>query len=132
MVAIAVVVATAGGVIDPVGWQDPAQSRAFFPALILAGIALCGIAIAAGASTSAVDPDASVRAGRTVFMGLVVAVYAVALPLVGFVGATVGLCILVPLMLGYRNWLLVIGFAIAVVGLCWFIFIHLMNVPLDP
>jgi hypothetical protein len=64
-------------------------------------------------------------------MWILAAAYAIALPLAGLLVSTVALCVTLPLVLGYRNWVGIVAFTITIVALTWFVFIHLMNVPLQ-
>jgi hypothetical protein len=63
-------------------------------------------------------------------MGVIMAIYAIALPLVGLIISTVALLFAVPLVFGYRKWGAIALFAVIVIGGSWLIFIELMGVPL--
>jgi Tripartite tricarboxylate transporter TctB family len=128
--AAALLVATTGGLITPVNWLTPAQSPTIFPAGCLLGVAICGLLIARGTAASSNLGRAAPVTLRAVAMGLVMAIYAIALPSVGLIASTVALLFVLPLAFGYRNWGGIVLFAVIIIGSSWLIFIELMGVPL--
>ncbi len=128
--AAALLVAFTGGLITPANWLTPTKSPSLFPAGCLLGVALCGLIIARGsAASSNMDAAAPVKL-RAVGMGVIMAIYAIALPLVGLIISTVALLFALPLVFGYRKWGAIALFAVIVIGGSWLIFIELMGVPL--
>ncbi len=128
--AAALLVAFTGGLITPANWLTPVQSPTVFPAGCLLGVALCGLVIARGSTASSNLGTAAPVSLRAVAMGLVMAIYAIALPLVGLIISTVALLFVLPLAFGYRNWGVIALFAVIVIGGSWLIFIQVMGVPL--
>jgi hypothetical protein len=129
LAAAALLVAFTGGLIAPSNWLTPAQSPSLFPAACLIGVALCGLFIARGAASSSLGTAAPVSL-RAVGMGIIMAIYAIALPHVGLIISTIALLLMLPLVFGYRNWGAIALFGAILVGGAWFIFIKVMEVPL--
>lgn len=126
----ALLVAFTGGLINPASWFPAAQSPSLFPAGCLLGIAMCGLVIARGSTGSS---DLSVAAPvslRAIGMGILMAIYAIVLPIAGLIISTLALLLMLPVLFGYRNWGAIVLFAVILVGGSWFIFIKLMDVPL--
>jgi hypothetical protein len=130
LAASALLVAFAGGLITPATWLPAAQSPSLFPAGCLLGVAICGLIIARGSAASSNLGAATPVSLRAVGMGIVMAIYAIVLPIAGLIMSTVALLLMLPLLFGYRNWRAIAVFAIILVGGSWFIFIKLMDVPL--
>ncbi|MBJ3776633.1 tripartite tricarboxylate transporter TctB family protein [Acuticoccus mangrovi] len=122
--------AAAGGLLSPGDWLRAAQSKTIFPVVVLAGAILCGLLIAAGAARNSDTPFATAGLLKAVGIGALAAIYAIALPRVGFLIATTALSVLLPVLLGYRNIVAIAAFTIAILALVWLVFIRLMNVPL--
>ena len=128
--ASALLVAFTGGLIAPSSWLTPTQSPSLFPAACLLGVAVCGLIIARGSVPSSNLGSAAKVTPRAVIMGGVMAIYAVALPLIGLIASTVAFLCVLPLLFGYRKWGTIAFFAVIVIGTSWLIFIELMGVPL--
>ena len=126
----ALLVAFTGGLITPATWFPAAQSPSLFPAGCLLGIAICGLVIARGSAASSDLSFAAPVSLRAIGMGILMAIYAIVLPIAGLMISTVALVLMLPLLLGYRNWRAIALFAVILLGGAWFIFIKLMEVPL--
>lgn len=122
--------AYAGGLLAPGDWAKLTLSKTLFPAMALIGAAVAGLLVAAGAAKR--EPEALPVQGhvRAVGMAALALAYAVALPTLGLVVSTVGLCAALLVVLGYRNWIGAAAFTASIILLTWFVFIYLMNVPL--
>jgi hypothetical protein len=130
LAAAALLVAFTGGLMSPSNWLTPSQSPSLYPAACLIGVALCGLIIARGGAASSSLGTAAAVSLRAVGMGILMAIYAIALPHVGLILSTVVLLLTVPLVLGYRNWGGIVLFGAIVLGAAWLIFIKVMEVPL--
>jgi hypothetical protein len=127
--AAALLVAYTAGLITPANWLTPTQSPTVFPAGCLLGVAICGLVIARGSAASSSLGEASISL-RAVGTGILMAIYAIALPFVGLVISTGLLMMIVPLLFGYRNWLTIGLSCVLLIGGSWLIFVVLMGVPL--
>ncbi len=127
--AAALLVAFTGGLVTPAGWLTPTQSPSIFPAACLLGVAACGLVIARGTTASSNLGDAPIGL-RAVGVGILMAIYAIALPFAGLIISTVLLLLIVPLVFGYRNWAVTLLFSLILIGSTWLIFIVLMGVQL--
>jgi hypothetical protein len=128
--AAALLVAFTGGLITPASWLTPTRSPSIFPAACLLGVAVCGLVIARGSASSSNMGAAATMSLRAAGIGIIMAIYAIALPFVGLIISTVALLLMVPLLFGYRNWAAIVLFAAILIGTTWLIFIELMGVQL--
>ena len=130
LAAAALAVAITGGVIAPASWSPPTQSPTIFPAACLFGLVVCGLIIARGSAASSTMGAVVPISLRALGVGMIMAVYALALPHIGLTASTVALVVVLPVLFGYSNWAAIALVAAILVGSSWLIFIRLMDVQL--
>ena len=130
LLALVVLVVATGGVWRPASWSAPAFSASFFPMLALGGLGLCAVLIALGADRGEVGEFG----GRDVLrmLGTLggIGAFALLLPVLGWVPASLALLVAMPLLTGYRRLLPLAVFVAATVALTWLVFGLLVRIPL--
>lgn len=115
-----------------IGLASDRLGPTFFPRLLAALLALCGLGLlfraAAGRSDS--PRPAPMRLGLFVAIITLALGYLVALPVIGFVVLTPLLLGAVMALLGLRNWWALAGTSIGITLLLLLVFVEMLRVPL--
>lgn len=130
LLALVVLVVTQGGVWRPTSWSAPAMSASLFPMLALGGLGVCAILIALGADRSETEATGAATLLRMTATIGGIAVYAVLLPVLGWVPASALLLVAMPLLTGYRHAGRLVLFVVVTTALIWLVFGLLVRIPL--
>lgn len=130
LLALVVLVVTAGGVWRPASWSSPAMSASLFPMLALGGLGLCAVLIALGVERGEAGDFRPADLARMAATLAGIGAYCLLLPVLGWVPASLALLVAMPLLTGYRHltWLAV--FVAATIVLAWLVFGLLVRIPL--
>jgi putative tricarboxylic transport membrane protein len=113
--------------------QGVAHDAVFYPRILLGVIALLAIMLGVSALARHSSADAPIAAMRwRVAAALVVAtsLYVVMMPLFGFLATTIVFVAVVPVLLGFRRWIM-LAIVIALFPLVsWWLFVSFIGIPL--
>lgn len=132
LTAFALAVLVFGDIIQPdkmSGFFEP-TSPALIPAAVLVVLAICGLTMVVWPDASNTDRFSLSSFSLKLAALLYLFVFTSLLPVAGWLIASLGLLLTMPLLAGYRNPVGIIAAAVLVLGSIWLVFIVGIDAPL--
>jgi len=132
LTAFALAVLVFGDIIQPDKMSDffEPTSPALIPAAVLVVLAICGLTMVVWPDASNTDRFSLPSFGLKLAALLYLFVFTSLLPVAGWLIASLGLLLTMPLLAGYRNPVGIIAAAALVLGSIWLVFIVGIDAPL--
>jgi hypothetical protein len=132
LTAFALAMIAFGDVIQPGKMADffEATSPALIPTAVLVAMAVCGVAMMVWPDTNNTEQFSLSSFGLKLAALLYLFVFVALLPVVGWLIASLGLLLTMPLLAGYRNPLGIAAATVLVLGSIWLVFVVGIDAPL--